>query len=143
MHPVNWEWSGAEESATADLFKLGDFTLHSGDKTPWKIDCDALSDESISTLAHMIVEIVQPFKLAIGVPRGGMRLAAAVQAFAIDDDSLECLIVDDVLTTGNSMEEMRSKHPLIRGGPAKGIVIFARGPCPSWVTALFTYIGAK
>lgn len=121
-----------------DLFKIGVYKLHSGATSAWKIDCDALTDDSISALAYLASTMLRPFKLAIGVPRGGMRLAAAMQSYASNSDDLGCLIVDDVLTTGKSMEQMRDRHPLVRGAPAQGLVIFARGPAPPWVRALFT-----
>jgi hypothetical protein len=67
-----------------------------------------------------------------------LRLAKALEPFA----SLKGprLIVDDVLTTGGSMERARDKH---RGqGPAGrpgiiGAVVFARGQCPHWIRCLF------
>jgi hypothetical protein len=45
------------------------------------------------------------------------------------------LIVDDVLTTGASMEAARAK--LWPGSLPLGVVIFARGPCPDWVWPIF------
>ena len=54
------------------LFQSGHFTLHSGAHTFWKVDCDALTDGDLDTLA---------------MPRG--------------------------------------------------VVIFARGPCPEWVTPIW------
>lgn len=130
--------AASSSSGPPDLFVLGNITLHSGRRSAWKIDCDALTDESLVALAHLASTLLPPFKLAIGVPRGGLRFARHLQKYARDCDGLECLIVDDVLTTGESMEEMRLKHPLVRGGPALGIVIFARGSTPPWVRALFT-----
>jgi orotate phosphoribosyltransferase len=44
------------------------------------------------------------------------------------------LIVDDVLTTGKSMEEMRKKHSNVL---TIGVVLFARGKCPKWVEPIF------
>ncbi|KKL20362.1 hypothetical protein LCGC14_2456230, partial [marine sediment metagenome] len=42
------------------------------------------------------------------------------------------LIVDDVLTTGASMEKQRAGRT-----NTIGAVIFARGDCPAWVKPLF------
>jgi adenine/guanine phosphoribosyltransferase-like PRPP-binding protein len=50
--------------------------------------------------------------------------------FDVESDRL--LIVDDVWTTGGSMEEHRA------GRDAIGAVLFARGPVADWVTPLFT-----
>jgi len=48
-------------------------------------------------------------------------------------DTGPTLIVDDVLTTGTSMIEMQKQYP-----NAIGVVMFARGPCPSWVSSIFS-----
>jgi pyrimidine operon attenuation protein/uracil phosphoribosyltransferase len=69
----------------------------------------------------------------IGVPQGGLRLAKACRKYAIEHHAV-VLIVDDVLTTGASMEDERKKH---RDRPVIGVVLFARGPRPGWVNALF------
>ena len=106
------------------------FVLHSGMKSVWKIDCDALSFGDIHTLARMIRLIVPPFAVVEGVPRGGLLLAKLLSQYCIRPPG-PLLIVDDVLTTGESMEQHRA------GRIARGVVIFARGPVPSWVTPLF------
>lgn len=112
-----------------NLFQLGNFKSHSGETLPWKIDCDALTNEDWECLAWMIVERVRPFSEVEGVPTGGYWLQQALEVHQSFDASL--LIVDDVLTTGRNMEEQRA------GREAIGAVVFARGPCPSWVTPLF------
>jgi orotate phosphoribosyltransferase len=112
------------------LFAMGNFVLHSGARSRWKIDCDMLGDEDWATLAMMITErIPRPFGSVIGIPRGGLTLAQALKPYATEGPTL---IVDDVLTTGNSMELLRRQIP-----NAMGAVVFARGPCPSWVVPLF------
>ena len=112
-----------------DLFVAGDFTAHSGKVLPFKIDCDALSDVDLSTCAFLISELVPPFSDVQGVPRGGLRIAKALEPFAVEDAGL--LIVDDVWTTGGSMREYRGDVD------AYGAVIFARGPLDDWVSSLF------
>jgi orotate phosphoribosyltransferase len=112
------------------LFKYGQFLLHSGDESWFKIDCDFLTEEDLNTLALLIFEGVGTFGQVEGVPEGGLRLAEALKPYA-NQYSNQLLIVDDVLTTGTSMEEYR------RGRKAKGAVIFARGPCPEWVKPIF------
>ncbi len=115
-----------------NLFQSGNFKLHSGRSSAWKIDCDALTDADIETLALMMREILPPFRRVEGVPRGGLRLAAAMQEYTTKSD--RTLIVDDVLTTGASMERQRSGRGVDN---IIGAVIFARGPCPFWITPLF------
>ncbi len=112
-----------------DLFKLGEFKSHSGDTLQWKIDCDALTVEDWSCLAWMIFDKVGKFGEVEGVPKGGLILEALLTFYIYEPGPL--LIVDDVLTTGNSMEEHRN------GRDAIGAVVFARGPCPDWITPIF------
>ena len=118
-----------------DLFQLGDFILASGARSEFKIDCDALSDNGLECLAYLLARRCGWFAWAVGVPRGGLRLANAINAGAYYTKHVTnapTLIVDDVLTTGASMELLRRRFPKARGG-----VLFARGPCPDWITPLF------
>jgi len=121
-----------------DLFEMKTFVMHSGDIGHWKIECDALTDEDIETLAYIVSE---KFKFAgvYGVPTGAIRIEKALRKY-ITLDSENFLIVDDVLTTGASMEEARNKmitvkrvfwHNII------GVVLFARIPPPEWVYPVF------
>jgi orotate phosphoribosyltransferase len=117
------------------LFAVGAFTLHSGQYANFKIDCDSLTDQDISALAAKLAEILPPFGLVEGVPSGGLRLAAAMEKYA-GGPAGRLLIVDDVLSTGVSMEEQRA------GREAYGAVVFCRGATwPSWVTPLFVMRG--
>ncbi len=125
-----------------NLFRRGDFTVNSGAKSAWKIDCDALVDEDIQTLAMMIRQLVGPFSSVEGVPEGGKRLADVLWPLSETDGTGRVhLIVDDVLTTGRSMTHQRRGWEIVcphgEAANIKGAVIFARGPCPSWVKALF------
>jgi len=126
-----------------NLFKFGDITLHSGSTSNFKIDCDALSDEDIHAIAQLLAVRLPAFRHVEGVPTGGLRLAEAMKWMKgpapvyWPPDKPMLLIVDDVLTTGQSMEEHRA------GRPAIGAVIFARGECPDWVTPLFTLTNEK
>lgn len=121
----------AESVATYGLFQRGDFTLHSGEKSGIKIDCDALSDADLETIAWLLAGRLPLFGKVEGVPTGGLRLAEAMGRYARPAQS-GLLIVDDVLTSGGSMEEHRA------GRNAFGAVIFARRTPPTWVTSLFT-----
>ncbi len=112
----------------AGLFQSGTFTLHSGSQSAWKIDCDSLTNDDLETLAQMAAEILPAFGEVIGVPEGGLRFAEALRRYSRLGPTL---IADDVLTTGGSMERF---HMV---GTDLGVVIFARGKCPDWVTPLF------
>ncbi len=118
------------------LFQGGAFTLHSGQKTNFKIDCDALTDKDWDTLASLISKWAK-FGKVVGVPRGGLKLAKALEKY--EESHTFTLIVDDVLTTGASMEGIRR----IIGGPSFGIVVFSRGTCPFWVTPIFQMLLPK
>jgi orotate phosphoribosyltransferase len=115
------------------LFNTGTFKLHSGMISSLKIDCDALTDEDLATLARLIAAKYR-FGRIIGIPTGGTRLAEALQPYEDNLYNPYILIVDDVLTTGASMEETREQypHPFV-----SGVVIFSRGECPNWITPIF------
>lgn len=129
------------------LFQLGDFTLHSGRKSRFKIDCDYLTDSDMQALAAMMAAALPPFKRVEGIPRGGLRLAEALQPYCQPGDAVrpsakvrEWLIVDDVWTTGGSlMRIIREKSAgLTFVDSVIGAVIFARSPMPSLdIHALF------
>lgn len=110
------------------LFQQGKFNLHSGVQSWLKIDCDALTDEDLDTIARLLVFRLPDFGSVEGVPTGGLRLAKALESY-IETGPL--LIVDDVLTSGGSMEEHRA------GRQAIGAVIFARKQPARWITPLF------
>jgi hypothetical protein len=143
---------GASPTMTAhapDWLHRADLTLHSGARSAFKIECDALTDEEITTFAGLILGLVGVFGRVVGVPRGGLRIATALDPFCITQGigRHPPLIVDDVLTTGQSMERARLQLADEIGGfseikgavlEIKGAVLFARGPCPAWVTPVFT-----
>lgn len=76
------------ELDATSLFQHGNFLLHSGDTTSFKIDCDALSDDDIETLAFEISLRVPPFSNVEGVPTGGLRLAQALERYRDGDGGL-------------------------------------------------------
>ena len=119
------------------LFKSGDFTSHSGLKLPFKIDCDALSDDDIECIAEYIASKTK-FGIVIGIPTGGQKLESALEKYADINNSNVVLIVDDVCTTGASMENIKATLPI--WNHKKGIVgwvIFARTDIPKWINAMF------
>lgn len=119
------------------LFRSGHFQLHSGQCSTWKIDCDALDNEDVATLATMLVERLPQFGEVQGIPTGGTRLARALAPYSTTGP---VLIVDDVYTTGDSMEGWRrgldDASPVFTPDPI-GAVLFARQPPAPWVHALF------
>lgn len=120
------------------LFQLGSFKLHSGASSPFKIDCDALQNEDWVTLAYLVHRACRPFTSVHGIPRGGLKLAKALEPYVDLSGPPGILIVDDVLTTGTSMEEARQVRS---DAIVKGAVIFARSPhVADWITPIFRMI---
>jgi len=115
-----------------NLFSKKDWIMHSGGIAQYKINCDALTDDDIETLAWIISQ-KGPIKAVYGVPTGGSRLGNSLKKYVTPLIGIN-LIVDDVLTTGKSMEEAKIlKH----WADAVGVVIFARNQCPKWVYPIF------
>ena len=119
------------------LFQSVDFKSHSGLELKWKIECDALSDPEWFTISQMIMEISVPFKEAIGIPRGGTKLGNLLNQYGTGKREDPICIVDDVLTTGESMKEFKTKRTWRNPADYIGWVVFARTKTPKWVTALF------
>jgi hypothetical protein len=72
----------------------------------------------------------------VGIPRGGWPIANALQKYCSGWAGGR-LLVDDVWTTGATMENEKKDHTDI------GVVLFARGPCPEWVHPVFQPWGAE
>ena len=120
------------------LFQSIDFTSHSGLDLSWKIEMDALSDPEWFTIKKMIMELTPPFKEAVGIPTGGSKLGDLLNEHGTGKEEDPICIVDDVLTTGESMEYFLTQYQRNRRPfTAIGWVVFARGQCPGWVTSLF------
>ena len=118
------------------LFTEQDFIGHSGDELHWKIECDALFPNEWKCIARMIFEIeTRPFQAAIGIPRGGVELGRWLNEYSTQNAEHPYLIIDDVLTTGGSMDEFREKN--FQGKESFGWVVFARKQPQPWVNALF------
>jgi hypothetical protein len=116
-----------------NLFQLGKFTSHAGNELDWKIECDALTDDDWECLAKMISEKTQ-FGSVYGIPRGGTKLANALQKYCLPNHPIH-LVVDDVWTTGKSMREVMKPGDM-------GFVVFSRQKIPydpeTYTRALFT-----
>ena len=120
-----------------DLFQSVDFKSHSGLDLTWKIEMDTLSDPEWFTICRMIMEYSSPFREAIGIPRGGIKLGNLLNQHGTGKREDPVLLVDDVLTTGESMNEFKRKRQWRNPTKYIGWVVFARNKCPDWVTALF------
>lgn len=117
------------------LFDVGDFTLSSGAPSAWLIDVDALTDTDLAAAADWLSTYLTSFDHVEAVPRGGMRFASHLAQHAAPG-ARRTLIVDDVFTTGASLERHRNGR-----GRCIGAVLFARGkmsPDFDWVTALWS-----
>ena len=122
-------------------------TLHSGEKTFWKIECDSLTDIQVDWLCDMIFRASFPFRRALGVPRGGERFANKLNIMltrtAIPQNS-PLLIVDDVYTTGKSIQDFLLNFPKYQVDTAKIAVAFSRTrDIPDNVYAAFTILEGK
>jgi orotate phosphoribosyltransferase len=120
------------------VFDKKDFVSHSGEKLTWKIEVDDLDHYDIETLAYLISQR-KKFTKVFGVPTGGNRLAFELAQYE-DLMPNTILLVDDVMTTGGSMEsmkvELQNQYPTF---DIEGVVIFCRDieKCPSWVEPIF------
>ena len=122
------------------LLQWGNFTLHSGENSWWRIDCDAFTDSEIALIAKLMLERIPNHYGKVLYPESHpgsvMHKLAAEMRNYIDEKSNNILIVDDVLTIGNSMRELYFLSATY-GAEIFGAVIFARGLCPSWVKPIF------
>jgi hypothetical protein len=113
------------------LFNYGLYDLHSGGTSKYKIDCDFHSMEDLEGFATLAKDFIPKFGAVVGIPRGGLRFASCLEQYVTEGPTL---IIDDVLTTGGSMEEARKQYP-----HAIGLVIYARIIPPPWVKAIFRF----
>ena len=120
-----------------NLFQSANFKSHSGLDLTWKIETDALTALEWYTLSQMILELSVPFRNVIGIPRGGVKLGQHLNRYSTGIPTDPILIVDDVLTTGGSMEEFKQKEQNVVNSDYIGWVVFARNTPPKWCNALF------
>lgn len=127
-----------------NLFMTGDFTLRSGKKSRWKIECDALTKEDWAGLAAMAAEIIPPFGGVLGVPKGGIPFADALRRYATERQSDPLLIAEDVCTTGGSMVRYVKSLNISPDMRYYGVCVFAREEeWPTWVRPLFAFNPVK
>jgi hypothetical protein len=118
------------------LFIEEDFKSHAGLDLHWKIEMDALDEAEWKCIARMIMEYqTEPFQAAIGIPRGGLKLSVYLNDYSTQNNNDPYLIVDDVLTTGGSMEEFKKEY--FDKNKVFGWVVFSRQRPPDWVRTLF------
>ena len=121
------------------LFAEGEFEARSG-VLPWKVECDALTDADWKWAAARVAERFW-IRDIHGVPTGGMKFANALKEHR-DQNGEYLLIVDDVLTTGASMEAARRNSArVLIGVPRVGIVMFARVRPAAWVEPIWQLWG--
>ncbi len=100
------------------------------------IECDALDSDDWAWAAARTAERFS-FRDVYGVPKGGTIFETHLRPHIRPDGDF-FLIVNDVLTTGNSMDEAkhatRTRHPEL---PRIGVVLFARIRSPVWIAALW------
>lgn len=114
---------------------IDEITLHSGSKSNFKIDCDFLTDDDIECLAFLVSKKYN-FKEVIGIPRGGVRFAKSLGKYCKPKSKI-ILLVDDILTTGNSIVRKREEIA-VSNSVIIGIVIFSRNKySPKWVHPIF------
>lgn len=121
------------------MFKKGKFKLHSGGESEFKIVCDTLTKEDLEALAYLVSKRITNFH-SVTVPADTTSLTVidfsnALEKYADTENGKYRIIVDDVLTTGSTMEE--TKANFFPDEPIIGVVIFARGMCPTWVHPIF------
>lgn len=114
------------------LFKKGIFKSAAGILLPWKIECDALTDEDWETIAFIIASKCE-FGSVFGVPTGGEKLAKALEKYITVGLSVK-LVVDDVFTTGTTLKKYVGIHDIVW-------VVFARNQPPKNINALWTFTG--
>jgi hypothetical protein len=125
----------------------------------FKINCDALISRDWNCIAAITALHTRPFRKVIGIERGGNPYAEALAKY-LNPASERILIVDDVLTTGESFEKARREVMRTEFGCLDfneqtmwphgtqlidGFVLFnrSRGKYDkfSWVKSLFTLLG--
>lgn len=114
------------------MIEHGAFVGASGKTLDFKIECDSLTSDDLLAIARIAVPKLAPFDEVLGVPRGGQRLVPAFAPWASPRG--KTLVVDDVWTTGHSMNKFVNENGI---HDWHGFVIFARGPLPPNVTAMF------
>jgi len=127
-----------------NLFASGNFELHSSEQSNWKIECDVLTEDDYETLAYIVAKEWKLMYNGVKSIEGNNsyifaeKLRNYQQNWTNGINTL--LIVDDVLTTGHSMQNVYDIWEDAKNINLIGVVIFARGECPKWIRPIFQYI---
>lgn len=116
-----------------DLIINQEFTSAAGLKLPWKIECDALSDQEWEAIAKIMTPHLPEFGTVVGIPTGGIKLANAMKPY-LTEGNKSVLITDDVWTTGKSM---KNTAKLLNTRHWFGLVVFARASVPANIWWMF------
>lgn len=132
------------------IFKSQRVLAASGKELHWIIDCDDFTDAELGVFAKLIIakypnfwSVTHPTShYGSCVPRLATAIASIRGSIPASQGEY-VLIVDDVLTTGQSMEQLAQGYRTKRTwndqlAKVVGAVIFARDVCPPWITPLFT-----
>jgi hypothetical protein len=106
------------------LFEKKTFVGASGRTLDWKVECEALSDDTWHHIADICGPRLFPFGEVHGVPRGGLKLARALERYVTPGGSI--LLVDDVWTTGHSVVTFGRERGW-QFGEYEVFVVFDRG----------------
>lgn len=125
-----------------NLFQHGEFKLSNGEDSTFKIECDFLSDDDWNTLAYILHRKSGMFEEVFSVPTGGDKFAKALNQYKVDLKHLfnrdkMVWLVDDVFTTGLSMEKRKLELEQEGYKHIRGFVVFARKNTPGWITPIF------
>lgn len=126
---------------TIKMFKFKNFKSHTGKLLSWKIECNDLSKDDIKCITNVIIHRIS-YQHVLCPPTKSKqlrRLIALLKHHATKEGRYAYLIIDDVLTTGKSMEQEYQflQNHGIEKRLITGIVIFARNECPHWITPIF------
>jgi hypothetical protein len=118
------------------IFSKGDYSIHNGRVTPWRIIPSSFSDEDWECFAQLIAERFPNFEKVIGVSQFGVKLESHLSQYSTHGG---LLIVDDVLypETMNKMRLYFRTRKKYVNYDIQGFTVFARVPCPSWIRALW------
>lgn len=89
------------------LFEIGSFELANAGHSSFKINADVLTTDDWDALAHLALQIIPPFGSVVPVPTGGIPFAEALAPYTTEGPML---VVDDVLTTGTSINKVAAPY---------------------------------
>ena len=114
------------------MFRLGEYKSRSGRMLPYKVECNDLTYEDMIAIADHIKRNYE-FGAIYAMSENMIPITKMLK------EHMSChrtiLVLDDVLTTGETFKTFKNtykgKFDII------GVVIFARGKCPSWVKPIW------